>query len=254
MGRSTVIGKSSRFETRNRKFVFRGWPWGPGWACRPANFKFQISNFEFQRQRESKSGLEPSPVHPLRISNLKSQISDSELPASRFESPISDSELPASRPESPISDSELPASRFKFPISNFELRISRSNSRGFTLIELMVVLTLLLILATMSVPIFQLAIVHAREAVLKDDLYTLRKLIDEFTLDKQRPPTSLDELVDAGYLRSGLPVDPFTGSNQTWRTDVEDVPVNPSQAASGIVDVHSGSDEIALDGTPYSSW
>ena len=117
----------------------------------------------------------------------------------------------------------------------------------------MVVLTLLLILATMSMPIFQLAIVHAREAVLKDDLYTLRKLIDEFTLDKQRPPSSLDDLADAGYLRS-VPVDPFTGSNQTWRTDVEDVPLNPSQAASGIVDVHSGSDETALDGTSYSSW
>ena len=226
MGRSTVIGKSSRFETGKRKCVFRGWPWGPGWACRLANFKFQISNFEFQRRRESKSGLEPSPVYPLRISNLKS----------------------------PISNSELPASRFKFPISNFELPVSRSNTRGFTLLELMVVLTLLLILATMSMPLFQLAIVHAREAVMKDDLYTLRKLIDEFTLDKQRPPTSLDELVDAGYLRSGLPVDPFTGSNQTWRTDVEDVPLNPSQAASGIVDVHSGSDEIGLDGTPYSGW
>jgi general secretion pathway protein G len=170
--------------------------------------------------------LEPSPVHPLRISNLKSQISNSHLPAFRF----------------------------KFPISNFELPVSRSKSRGFTLIELMVVLTVLLILATMSMPIFQLAVVHAREAVLKDDLYTLRKIIDEFTLDKQRPPTSLDDLVEAGYLRSGIPVDPFTGSNQTWRTDVEDVPLNPSQAASGIVDVHSGSDEIALDGTPYSSW
>jgi len=118
----------------------------------------------------------------------------------------------------------------------------------------MVVLTLLLILATMSMPIFQLAIVHAREAVLKDDLYTLRKVIDEFTVDKQRPPTSLDELVSEGYLRGGIPVDPFTGSNETWRTDAEDVPLNPTQAASGIVDVHSGSDGIALDGTPYSSW
>jgi general secretion pathway protein G len=118
----------------------------------------------------------------------------------------------------------------------------------------MVVVTILLILATMTMPILQLAIVHAREAVLKDDLYTLRKLIDEFTLDKQRPPTSLDELVEAGYLRGGVPVDPFTGSNETWRTDIEDVPLNPSQPASGIVDVHSGSDEIALDGTAYSSW
>jgi len=208
MGRSTVIGKSPRFEIRNLKFVFRGWRWGRGWACRPANLK----------------------------------------------SHISDSELPASRSEFPISNSELPARRFKFPISNFELPVPRPDRRGFTLVELMVVLTLLLILATMSMPIFQLAIVHAREAVLKDDLYTMRKLIDEFTVDKQRPPTSLDELVSEGYLRNGLPVDPFTGSNDTWRTDSEDVPLNPTQAASGIVDVHSGSDEIALDGTPYSSW
>jgi general secretion pathway protein G len=139
-------------------------------------------------------------------------------------------------------------------MSNFKLRVSRSNSRGFTLLELMVVLTLLLILATMSMPIFQLAIVHAREAVLKDDLYTLRKIIDEYTLDKQNPPTSLDDLVEAGYLRGGIPVDPFTGSNDTWRTDTEDVPMSPGQATSGIVDVHSGSDETALDGTPYSSW
>jgi len=130
----------------------------------------------------------------------------------------------------------------------------KSGTLGFTLVELMVVLTVLLILATLSVPIFQLAIVHAREAVLKDDLYTLRKLIDEFTVDKQRPPTTLDELVSEGYLRNGLPVDPFTGSNETWTTDTEDVPLNPTQAASGIVDVHSGSDETALDGTPYSSW
>jgi len=130
----------------------------------------------------------------------------------------------------------------------------KSGTLGFTLVELMLVLTVLLILATLSVPIFQLAIVHAREAVLKDDLYTLRKLIDEFTVDKQRPPTTLDELVSEGYLRNGLPVDPFTGSNETWTTDTEDVPLNPTQAASGIVDVHSGSDETALDGTAYSSW
>jgi general secretion pathway protein G len=145
-------------------------------------------------------------------------------------------------------------SNFEIQISNFEVPPSGSKPQGFTLIELMMVLTLLLILATMSMPIFHLAIVHAREAVLKDDLYTLRKLIDEYTLDKQHPPTSLDDLVEAGYLRGGIPVDPFTGSNDTWRTDVEDVPLNPSQAASGIVDVHSGSDEMALDGTAYSSW
>ena len=254
MGRSTVIGKSSRFETRNRKFVFRGWPRGPEGGCGAANFKSQISDFEIQRQRESRLSLQPSPVHTLRIPNLRFHISNSELPVSGSKSPIAKFELPLSRFKFLISNSELPVLGSKSPKAKFELPVSRSNSRGFTLLELMVVLTLLLILATMSMPIFQLAIVHAREAVLKDDLYTLRKLIDEYTLDKQRPPTSLDDLVDAGYLRSGIPVDPFTGSNQTWRTDVEDVPLNPSQAASGIVDVHSGSDAIALDGTPYSSW
>ena len=130
----------------------------------------------------------------------------------------------------------------------------KSDALGFTLLELMMVLFVLLVLATLSIPILQLAIVHAREAVLKDDLYTMRKLIDEFTQDKQRPPASLDELVSEGYLRSGLPVDPFTGSNETWQTDTEEVPLNPNEATSGIVDVHSGSDETALDGTPYSSW
>jgi len=141
----------------------------------------------------------------------------------------------------------------RFQVSGFDLPASCPDTRGFTLIELMMVLTLLLILATMSVPIFHLAVVHARETVLKDDLYTLRKLIDEFTVDKQRPPSSLDEIVEAGYLHL-VPVDPFTGSSDTWRTDIEDVPLTPGQSASGVVDVHSGSDETSLDGTPYSSW
>lgn len=126
--------------------------------------------------------------------------------------------------------------------------------RGFTLLELMMVLTLIMILASFVVPTYHVAIVRAREAVLRDDLYTLRNLIDAFTLDKQRPPESLEELVEAGYLRGGLPVDPFTGSNQTWRVDLEDVPLGPQQSVPGIVDVHSGSDGISLDGTPYSEW
>ncbi len=139
-----------------------------------------------------------------------------------------------------------------------DCRLSTFNCRrrfqGFTLLELMMVLTLILILASFAVPTYHVAVVRAREAVLRDDLYTLRKLVDEFTLDKRRPPTSLDELVDAGYLRGGVPVDPFTGRNDMWRVDVEDVPLGGEQMTSGIVDVHSGSDETSLDGTPYSSW
>jgi general secretion pathway protein G len=127
-------------------------------------------------------------------------------------------------------------------------------ARGFTLLELMVVLTLIMILASFAIPTYQRAILRAREAVLREDLYTMRKLIDEYTLDKQYPPSTLDDLVSAGYLRGGVPADPFTRSNQTWQVVTEDVPMSPTQSASGIVDVHSGSDDESTEGTPYSSW
>jgi general secretion pathway protein G len=125
---------------------------------------------------------------------------------------------------------------------------------GFTLLELMVVLTLIMILASFAVPTYQRAIIRAREAVLREDLYTMRKLIDEYTLDKQYPPATLDDLVSAGYLRGGIPVDPFTGTSQSWQVVLEDVPLAPNQAVSGIVDVHSSSEENSMEGTPYSSW
>ncbi|HLI29784.1 MAG TPA: type II secretion system protein [Terriglobia bacterium] len=127
-------------------------------------------------------------------------------------------------------------------------------SSGFTLLEMLVVMTIILILASFAVPTYTTAIMRAREAVLRDDLYTMRHLIDEYTVDKQQPPSSLQDLVDAGYLRGGVPVDPITGSNQTWKADIEDVPTSPDQSQSGVVDVHSGSGETSLEGTPYSSW
>lgn len=130
----------------------------------------------------------------------------------------------------------------------------RTPAQGFTLLELMIVMTLILILATMAVPAYLNAIQRAREAVLRDDLYTMRKLIDEYTIDKQKPPQSLQDLVDENYLRGGLPVDPMTRSSDTWQSVTEDVPISPQQSLPGIVDVHSGSDETSLDGTPYSSW
>lgn len=133
-------------------------------------------------------------------------------------------------------------------------RKPRTPFRGFTLLELMIALSIVLILASFALPTYYLAIQRAREAVLRQDLYTLRSLIDEFTVDKQRPPASLDELVEAGYLRGGVPVDPVTGSSETWKVDIEDVPSGTDQTQPGVVDVHSGSEETALDGTPYSSW
>jgi general secretion pathway protein G len=119
----------------------------------------------------------------------------------------------------------------------------------------MIVCTIILILMGMALPMMHTAVVHAKEAVLRDDLYTLRKLIDQYTLDKQHPPASLDDLVEAGYLRGGIPNDPFTGRNDTWQTDTEEVPSGPDQSVNGIVDVHSGSEETSpFDDTAYNTW
>ena len=119
----------------------------------------------------------------------------------------------------------------------------------------MLVVTLILIIANIATPIFRTVMVRAREAVLKDHLYTMRALIDQFTKDNARAPYRLDELVEKGYPSAdGLPTDPFTGSNESWQEVMEDKPLSPSQTSLGIVDVHSGSDDLALDGSPYSSW
>ena len=127
-------------------------------------------------------------------------------------------------------------------------------AKGFTLLELMVILAIILILASFAVPNYHVMVIRARETVLRDELFTMRKLIDQYTLDNQRPPESLDDLVLAGYLPGGLPADPFTGSNQTWQQDLEEVPISPEQSTSGVVNVHSGSNAMSLEGTPYNSW
>lgn len=129
----------------------------------------------------------------------------------------------------------------------------RGSGEGFTLLELSIVMAVIMILVSIILPAYRTSVKRAREAVLKDDLYTMRSVIDEFTVDKQRPPESLQELVDAGYLHR-IPMDPMTGSTETWQVDVEDVPVPPDQTASGVVDVHSGSEDKALDDTTYNTW
>ncbi len=125
--------------------------------------------------------------------------------------------------------------------------------QGFSLLEMMMVVTVILIVASISTPIYMAAVVRAREAVLRDHLFTLRALIDRFTLDNGRAPLRLEELVEKGYL-GRLPTDPFTGSNETWQETKEDAPLSPSQTSLGIVDVHSGSDALSLEGIPYSTW
>ncbi len=126
-------------------------------------------------------------------------------------------------------------------------------SRGFTLIELMIVISIILILLGFAAPMYQQSIVRAREAVLRQDLFTLRQCIDQFTMDKQRAPQSLDDLVQAGYLKA-IPKDPFTGATDTWQVVQEDVMLSVDQTQPGITDVHSGSNLIGTDGTAYSSW
>ena len=123
----------------------------------------------------------------------------------------------------------------------------------FSLLEMMMVVTLILIIASIATPIYRTAVLRAREAVLRDDLYTLRFLIDRFTADNGRSPMHLDEIVEKGYL-GRLPTDPFTSSNETWQEVQEKPPPSPTQKYLGIADVHSGSDDLSLEGTPYSSW
>jgi general secretion pathway protein G len=129
----------------------------------------------------------------------------------------------------------------------------RRERRGFTLIELMIVMTIITILVSIAVPLYQRSIIRAKESVLKSNLFTLRTMIDEYTIDKQKAPQTLEDLVREGYLRQ-IPVDPMTGSNTTWRVIMEDVMASANQAEPGIFDVRSGSDKISLDGTPYSEW
>jgi general secretion pathway protein G len=116
-----------------------------------------------------------------------------------------------------------------------------------------VVITIVVILITMAIPIYNNTIKRSKETVLKQNLFTLRTVIDNYTFDKQKAPQSLEDLVRDGYLRT-VPNDPMTGSNQTWRTIQEDAVQTVNQSEPGIFDVKSGSDKISLDGTPYAEW
>ena len=129
----------------------------------------------------------------------------------------------------------------------------RQAQRGFTLIELMVVMAIISVLLAIALPIYQKSIVRAKESVLLNNLFTLRNMIDEYTLDKQKAPETLQDLVSDGYLRQ-IPQDPMTGSDQTWKTIMEDTPVGGTNSQPGIFDVRSGSDKTALNGTQYADW
>jgi general secretion pathway protein G len=131
-------------------------------------------------------------------------------------------------------------------------RTTRGQS-GFTLVELMVVMLIIGVLAAIAIPSYISSLKSAREAVLKEDLHVMRQAIDSYTMDKEKGPQSLDDLVQAGYLKE-VPTDPMTHTNSTWVTAMSDTLESVDQSEPGINDVHSGSDEMGTNGQPYSSW
>jgi general secretion pathway protein G len=133
------------------------------------------------------------------------------------------------------------------------MQIGKKNGRsGFTLIELMIVMAIVVILIATAIPQYQKSLIRAKESVLKNNLFTIRMMIDEYSYDKQKAPQSLQDLVQEGYLRE-VPRDPITG-NSNWRTIMGDATQATSSTEPGIFDVRSTSDKTSLEGTPYSDW
>jgi general secretion pathway protein G len=130
---------------------------------------------------------------------------------------------------------------------------SGARQRGFTFVELMVVVTIIVILISMAIPIYTRSIIRSKESVLRNNLFTLRTVIDNYSYDKGKAPQSLQDLVSDGYLRT-VPTDPMNNYSTDWRTVMEDASQSASQSEPGIWDVHSGSDKTSLEGTPYSEW
>jgi len=126
------------------------------------------------------------------------------------------------------------------------------SKRGFTLIELMIVISIILILVGIAAGMYRESIRRARESVLKQDLQTMRNAIDNYTMDKLQAPQSLQDLADSHYLRE-LPIDPFT-QQRDWVAHFGDTLISPEQTGTGLDDVHSNSDQISSEGTPYNTW
>jgi general secretion pathway protein G len=124
--------------------------------------------------------------------------------------------------------------------------------RGFTMIELMIVMAIIIILVATAIPYYQKSVIRAKESVLKNNLFTIRTVIDEYSYDKQKAPQSLEDLVRDGYLRE-VPRDPIAGNN-SWKIIMEESGQSINSSEPGIFDVRSTSDRNSLDGTPYAEW
>jgi general secretion pathway protein G len=128
-----------------------------------------------------------------------------------------------------------------------------NSSAGFTLLELMVVMTIIVILASLAAGRYEQSVVRAKEAALKQDLFVMRQAIEQYTLDKQTAPQSLDDLVSSGYLRA-IPDDPLT-RRKDWNAETSDLLLDPNQSNAGIIDVHSSSESVSpTEGTAYNTW
>ena len=133
------------------------------------------------------------------------------------------------------------------------VQTTKIGRNGFSLLEMMIVLTIIAILASISIPMYQVTLLRSREAVLKSNLHSLRSVIDQYTADKKIAPQSLEDLVDAGYFRE-VPQDPITDSSTTWQVEFGSTAIVVDQLDTGIVDVRSGSSAVSSEGTPYSDW
>jgi general secretion pathway protein G len=135
-------------------------------------------------------------------------------------------------------------------------RTNRGRGRGelgFTLVELMIVMAIIGILTAIAVPVFARQVQKAKEAALKEDLHTMRMAVDSYTVDKEKAPQGLDDLVQAGYLKT-LPIDPMTSRSDTWITSMSDTMTDINETQGGIDDVHSGSQGLSSEGTTYNTW
>jgi len=128
----------------------------------------------------------------------------------------------------------------------------QSGQFGFTLIEMLIVISLILILLSIAVPMYHQSVIKARESVLREDLFQMRQLISQYTLDKQKAPQALDDLIQGGYIKI-IPNDPMTNL-PNWEVVQEDTLLSIDQQEPGIIDVHSASGATSTEGTAYSSW